>query len=75
MSKLFSKTTEQFIQDSIKIHKNRYTYDKVDYKNALDKVIVTCIKHGDFKITPNHHLNGNGCPICSYSKGELLIYD
>lgn len=32
-----------------------------------------CPKHGEFKQTPNSHLNGRGCPKCKRSKGELLV--
>ncbi len=72
---LFSKTTEDFIKEASKLHNNRYSYEKVNYINALDKVIITCPKHGDFLQTPNHHLGKKGCPICSNSGGELIIYD
>jgi len=62
-----------FIEKAIKVHGDKYNYDKVDYKNARTKVIITCIYHGDFKQTPNNHLRGNGCPRCSESRGEKAI--
>ena len=62
-----------FINKANNIHNNKYNYDKVDYKNARTKVIITCIHHGDFKQTPNNHLRGNGCPRCSESRGEKAI--
>ena len=58
------KTTLQFIEESVKIHGNKYDYSKTDYKKALEKVIITCPIHGDFKQTPNSHLYGRGCPKC-----------
>lgn len=58
-------TTEKFIIKSIIIHKNKYDYSEVDYKNALIKVKIFCKKHkGFFYQTPNSHLSGQNCPIC-----------
>lgn len=58
------KTTEQFIQESIKIHRNFFDYSKVEYKTAVIKVNITCPIHGVFQQTPNKHLSGKGCPYC-----------
>lgn len=63
---------ETFLQKAIQIN-NEYDYSKVQYINQHTKVIVTCVKHGDFEITPNNLLNGKGCPKCNQSKGEKLI--
>lgn len=57
-------TTELFIENAQRIHKNKYDYSKTKYLKAREKVIITCPKHGDFLQTPNSHLNGNGCPRC-----------
>lgn len=46
-------------------HNDKYTYEKVDYKNSYIPVIITCPEHGDFEQVPNYHLNGNGCSICA----------
>ena len=56
---------EEFINKAILIHGNRYSYKKVNYKNRSSKVIITCLKHGDFKQTPQKHLNNRGCPTCA----------
>ena len=58
-------TTETFIEKSNKVHNNEYSYDKTIYEKNNKKVIVTCSIHGDFEITPNHHLGGRGCPKCA----------
>jgi len=68
-----TKTREKFIEEANKIHNNSYVYDKVVYKGARIKVIITCKKHGDFKQQPNNHLQGNGCPKCSNSLGEQRV--
>lgn len=69
------KTTEEFIQDAIKKHGNKYDYSKTLYKNCKSKVIIICPKHGEFQMTPSSHLRGSGCPKCQTSKGELFIKD
>lgn len=65
----------EFIQKAQVVHRNMYNYDKVDYKRSDEKVCITCPKHGDFWQTPSHHLQGEGCPICMSSKGEIIIND
>lgn len=58
-------TTESFIKEANKIHKNEYDYSKSNYIDMNTKIIITCSKHGDFKQTPYMHLNGSQCPVCS----------
>lgn len=55
--------TEQFI----KIHEDRYLYDRVDYVNCNTKVWIGCKVegHGYFEQEPRAHLGGQGCPKCS----------
>lgn len=55
----------EFIEKANKIHNNKYFYGGVLYKSAIINVIIGCLKHGDFKQTPNGHLCGHGCPKCS----------
>ena len=45
-----------------------YTFDKVVYRGYKEKITVTCPEHGDFNISINHALNGQGCPKCRYIK-------
>ena len=59
------KTKEDFIEDAIKIHGDKYDYSKVEYINAHIKVCIVCPKHGEFWQTPASHLNGRECPKCS----------
>lgn len=65
--------TNSFIQKATLLHKDKYDYNKVKYKTNSTPVIITCPIHGDFEQTPNHHLSGQGCPICNSSKGEIYI--
>ena len=61
-------STERFINKSKIIHGKKYNYDKVEYLNAKESVIINCYLHGDFYQTPNVHLSGSGCPICGNRK-------
>lgn len=71
---VYKPTTEEFIEQSIKIHKNKYDYSKVVYVNNSTKIDIICPIHGVFETRPNDHLNKkSGCPICKSSKGELII--
>ena len=58
--------TEQFIEKARQKHGDKYNYDKVVYVRTCEKVIITCLKHGDFLMTPNTHLCGCGCKKCGY---------
>ena len=55
------------------VHKNKYDYSKMVYKNNYTKVCIICPEHGEFWQTPNNHLAGSGCKYCSASKGEELL--
>ncbi len=68
------KTNNQFINESNRVHDYKYNYDKVDYQKNQIKVVITCPIHGDFTQRPLSHLQGNGCPSCSESLGEKIIY-
>jgi hypothetical protein len=59
--------TELFINKAIKIHSEKYDYSKVEYLNAKTKVTIICKLHGEFKQTPDKHLQG-GCKICGIIK-------
>lgn len=62
---------EAFKKKASIIHKGRYTYDKVIFKNSKEKVSIDCLIHGSFEQTPNKHLLGRGCPECgNINKGK-----
>jgi len=59
------KTTEGFIQEAQNLYGNLYDYSKVKYKNAMTKVIVICLTHGEWEVTPDNHISKkSGCPKC-----------
>ena len=57
---------EDFIGKAKKVHGNKYDYSKFVYVNNKTKGVVICPIHGEFEITPNGHLSGNGCKFCGY---------
>ena len=67
----------KFIEESNEVHgEGRYDYSKVKYINYNTEVIIICPNHDiphEFPQTPANHLNGNGCPICSESRGERKV--
>lgn len=64
-------TTEDFIKKAKQIHKDKYDYSKVEYKNNREKVCIICPEHGEFLQSPNAHLRGAGCPLCAQ---QIRIY-
>jgi hypothetical protein len=61
-----------FLDRSKSIHNNLYSYDLVNYVNALTKVEIICKTHGSFWQIPATHCRGTGCPKCSkYSKKSI----
>ena len=73
-------TTDTVISRSILCHTSEYdnlSYEKTKYVNYGTKVVVTCHnkdengnEHGDFEISVQHLLKGQGCPICRYLKSS-----
>lgn len=72
-------TTESFIEVANLKHSNKYDYSKTVYLDIKTKIIVTCVNHGDFNVTPDKHINEcNSCPECakenrsSYSRSAFI---
>lgn len=59
-----NRNTEQFIQDAIKIHGNKYDYSKTVFTKTKNKIIISCKTHGDFIQNSGNHLRGVGCKKC-----------
>lgn len=58
-------TIDDFKARAKVIHKDRYCYSKVDYKNSSTHVLILCKKHGEFLQKPSDHLSGRGCRKCT----------
>ena len=60
------KTTEQFIQEAVKIHSNKYSYDQTKYISIHKPVTIYCNNcNKSFSIIAHNHLQGKGCRQCS----------
>lgn len=57
-------TLEDYIEQAHMVHKNKYDYSKVEYKDSHTKIIILCPKHGPFRQAAGHHLRGYGCIKC-----------
>lgn len=68
-----TKSENDFIIDARNKHNDLYYYNLTEYVSSTKKVVILCSKHGEFKQTPNSHLNGSGCPKCVSSRGEISI--
>lgn len=73
LSSLKLSSTAEFIQKSISIHKNIYSYYNTIYVDSRIPVSIYCKKHGEFKQIPTNHLSGKGCPKCKSPRGETEI--
>lgn len=58
-------TTDEFIRRAVGVHGDKYDYSKTNYKSSREHVCITCPIHGDFYMSPNHHLGGQGCKACN----------
>jgi very-short-patch-repair endonuclease len=69
-----TSNTEEFIKKSKKIHGDKYIYDKVNYINCKEYIIITCPKHGDFLQRARDHIyKKEGCPKCNNFNNEQII--
>lgn len=57
--------TELFIEAAKKKYDAVFNYSKTDYVNARTKLVITCLKHGDFQQRAHSHLEGYGCKRCA----------
>lgn len=53
-----------FIDQARVIHGYRYDYGVLVYRGIDTPIKVYCKLHGEFELTPNQHLIGDGCPKC-----------
>lgn len=61
----YLKTSEEFVNNAIKVHGSKYDYSLVVYKGSKSLVNLICPTHGIFKQIPNNHLNGTNCIKCT----------
>ena len=59
-------TASEFINRAKAVHGDKYDYSFVDYINNHSKVKIICNNCGrTFEQTPDNHLSGQGCRVCS----------
>ena len=58
--------TDEFIRRAREVHRDKYDYSRVDFKNSKTKVKIICPEHGPFKQNPANHLQGQGCILCGF---------
>jgi very-short-patch-repair endonuclease len=63
----YKKTTEEYIEDAIKVHGLIYDYSQIDCMGS-NQLTIICNKHGEFKQSKYNHLRGQGCPTCSKNR-------
>ncbi len=56
-----------------KTHGHQYDYSEIAYKSLHEHVNIICKEHGEFRQTPNNHINGSGCPKCNISYQHKTI--
>ena len=63
------KSVQEFIQDSVRIHGDKYDYSLVEYVNNKTPVKLLCKYHNSvFNVRPDSHLfNKSGCSECNLS--------
>ena len=67
--------TDVFIEKANITHDHKYDYSKTEYVNYETKVLIRCIEHGDFRISPDAHLNSKqGCKTCGIEKQKKSLY-
>lgn len=66
MGKEKTQTTEWFINESNKIHNNKYDYSKIKYVGNRYNVEIICPIHGSFIQQAGNHLKGRGCKLCYF---------
>lgn len=65
---------DQILNRFSETHGNKYDYSLVVYRKQIEKVIIICRNHGQFKQSPVNHMRGAGCPKCAKhaTKGTKL---
>jgi hypothetical protein len=62
--------TSVYLEQLNKIHGDKYDFSKVAYTTYDEKVLVTCYKHGEFRVKMSNLLNGGGCRKCGSLSGR-----
>lgn len=62
-----------FIDKANEVHKFKYDYSNINYKDDYTYIIINCKLHGEFSEIPTLHLLNYGCTECLYAH-DLEIF-
>jgi len=62
-----------FLLTANKLHNKYYSYEKIIWRGAQEKIEIICPKHGSFYQKAYGHIYGAGCPKCHLSHGERVV--
>jgi very-short-patch-repair endonuclease len=62
---------DEYKERFLKTHGDKYDYSKSLYKGAVEKINITCKKHGEFEQNANVHAAGSGCPKCANEENSI----
>ena len=66
-------STASFVNKAREVHGDKYDYSKVEYVNSSTKVTVVCPEGHSHAISPNRHLQGDGCGRCQRPTAQDAI--
>ncbi len=61
-------THSDFVAKCAEIHNYKYDYSNTKYVGSMERIIYTCVKHGQIEQLANNHILGRGCRNCDASK-------
>lgn len=71
---ILPSSKQQFIEKAFVIHGDKFDYSLFHYVNSRTAGNIRCkICNTVFNQRPSAHLQGQGCPACKASKGELAL--
>jgi hypothetical protein len=65
------RKTMDFIEACRKVHGYRFGYENTVYVRSRNKVIITCVYHGNFEQNANNHKLGQSCKKCPSITSKL----
>lgn len=69
------KKKARFLIKARKVHGDKYDYPD-EYTDCKKAILIICPLHGEFKQTPDAHIQGNGCSSCKggvrYTHQEIV---
>lgn len=67
-------TTEEFVEQAIKVHGRKYDYSRVVYSGSTEPVAIVCSIHGVYMQRPSDHINLKaGCPKCGAKRRAIPV--